>query len=690
MVLLHTYKKSIIPVLLLLMLVLSGCGGSKANLQGTPIEPIVPGEEKGEAQTLQGRFDIKSAEVQITGLSTTADGALVAVGTASRTVLLLERDGRLRWEKLFNTLPLQVYLEPAGRFLVVGTEGGRVHMYNLDQSLRFEQNLGSPVRLLSVAKDGELLLAGLFPEEDAPDKVVVLDRHGRKQAEIEVDVLLDVAVGGPDNMVLINWQDGEDLYLGAFSATGEELWREKDRNLLAVTANGRWLATSFEQQIFFYNSAGRQEWIYPAAGTVKKLIFSANGSYLGVLVRDDASHKEELIYLNTEGERLWSKRLPDESELLVSADGRRVVIASWRQYRDDATQIHVYNQRGQEINTLDVAGRVQRMALQMDTLVLGLEDGSIYFLNIAQTAHESTAVLSTENAEQEIHSFYHPVNFSREKDETLMMLFFFDEDAQALIPVTRRIKQAQQVIRAGIDELIRGPVQGSQLQRTIPKDAEIGVSLSEGLAVVDLPPALDEMGGSTFLMGIMDSLLLTVSQFPTVEEIRFVVGGQEQDTFGQEGLLIDEVFAPRRLTDTDGKRVIFLPYRAGSRYYLLPEAYNFLPLKEIPMIEALVLQIISEAGDFFPPGLRLRDVKLAGNTVTLDFNADFARLIPGEDAEAAARAALIRDAIALTIAENLSYSTVRFTIGGEPPKQLQGYLPWELTVSRPYYINQEE
>ncbi|MBS4007572.1 MAG: GerMN domain-containing protein, partial [Clostridium sp.] len=74
------------------------------------------------------------------------------------------------------------------------------------------------------------------------------------------------------------------------------------------------------------------------------------------------------------------------------------------------------------------------------------------------------------------------------------------------------------VLRASIEELVRGPLQGSYLNRTIPKNVEIQVSQSNGIVQLNLPSSLDELSGSTFLGGILDSLLLTVSQFPTVNK----------------------------------------------------------------------------------------------------------------------------------------------------------------------------
>jgi len=678
----------LIGTLLLLGAVLTGCGHPRALTNGRPVEPLVPGEGTGEEQKVVGRFDIKRADVQIMDLSVTADGLLAAVGSATRTVYLLERGGKLRWERQLDSLPLQTYLEPAGRFLAVGTAGGQFMIFNPDQTIRQEQNFGHPVGLLAFSADGEAALAGLLPEDsNKADKLVVMNKYGRRKWEREFEKLWEARFAGPANNLFLSWQEQGSNYLAVFDVEGQELWRVADRNLPSVSEDGRWLAMASGQQVYLYNSGGEKEWSYDTAGTVRSLTLSDNGFYLSALVCDEATNKQELVVIGLGGERLWSKRLPDESDLLVSQDGGHVVVATWRQYRDDATQITVYNQRGREISTLEVVGKAQHLALQSDTLVLGLEDGGIFFLSIEQT---TPVDLVGQGEKQDWRHFYRPVEFKREKDESLLTLFFYDQDAQVLIPVTRRGRANRSELQVSIEELIRGPLQGSYLQRTIPKEAKINVTLRGGTATIDLPATLDEMGGRPFLSGVLQSLLLTVSQFPTIEEIRFTVAGSEKDAFGQDGLPIDQALAPLDFQKPKNGRTIFLPYLSGKRYYLLPVVREFSAMTERALAEAIVQQILREAPGFLPERLALRDILFQGGaTIYLDFNEQFSLLVASEPV-AAARAALVRDAIALSLAENLPYNHIRFLAGSEQIRVPTGFPALKRTVSRPYYINLEE
>lgn len=680
--------KKIIMLLIAMVLIFSGCSLRNAAGTGSPIEPIAPGLEKGDAQTLLGHFAVKSADVQIRDLSVTADGALTVVGTAANVLYLLENDGKLLWERQLNSEPISTYLDPEGRFLAVGTEDGKLLVLKSNQTVVAEHLFDAPVGLLSASADGELLLVGLIPAtEDQPSRIVMLENSGRNlRWEKSFGKLIDAKVAGNGDLIFVNWLDGKDPVLTAFAAEGEKIWEVRQRKLFSLNATGSIVISSRGQEVMRYNNSAEEQWVYPANGTVSRVIMTENSTYLGVLVKDEATHTQEFLYLDAEGEKLWSKRLPPDSDVIISQDGKKVIVASWREYRDDATQVFVYNQHGQEVNVLEVAGRAQKMALahKSGILVMGLEDGSIYFLSVAETATGSI-----KNTDRGLYSYYQPVSYGRDDGESRLVLFFFDEGGQSLIPVTRRVQKTALVLRASIDELIRGPIQGSNLHRPIPKDVAINVEHNEGEVVIDLPLSLHEMSGSTFLTGVLDSLLLTVSQFERVHQISFTVNGQEIDAFGQEGIVIDEPFIPQRFGQKIGERLIFLPTRSGQRFYLRTESKALLPLKDRVLVEALTRTVLAESEGFMPRGLELQSVIIENNTVFLDFSDAFNKLII-EGPEGAAQAAMIRDALALTIAENVHYSSIQITVNGKQPRSPEGYLPWDSKVTKPYFINPED
>lgn len=680
--------KLIYIVFALTMLLVTGCGAPQAGSTGKPIEPITPGLENGEAQTLQGRFAVRSADVQILDLSVTPDGSLAVIGTASRIVYLLESDGKLRWERQFSEVPQKTYIDPQGRFLAVGTAGGKVLLLNPDQSIRAEHLFDAPVTHLTASRDGELVLAGLRPQEKAkPSRLIVFDKAGREMRwENNFDTIIEARIVGRDNKVAVNWLQGDTPVIGMFSADGEKLWELAQLSQFSVDSGGDVLVASRGQEIVRYNNSGGEVWGFTAPGQINRIMVADNGLFVAALVTDKQTQHQELLYFDSNGTKLWNKRLPDDSDVVISGDGQRIIVSSWRQYRDDATHVFVYNQHGQEVNFLEVAGRAQKMALAdtAATLALGLEDGSIYFLNIEERTGEKASDFT--NVPE---NYYRPVVFGRGEGESRLTLYFFNETAEYLVPVTRRITRTTSVLQASLDELIRGPVQGSNLHRTIPKDAEIGITQNDGIVQVDIPSVLDEMSGSTFLAGVLDSLLLTLSQFPTVEQIRFTVAGKEQETFGQDGIMIDRAFEPRRFGRKAGDGLMFLPLRSGPKYYLRTETKTFLPLKDKALVETITRHVLSEYEAQFAHSVELESVRIENNIVYLDLSESLNRILTGHP-EKAARAVLLRDALILSVVENVPYSAVYITVGGSDPERPLKHQPWELIVTRPYFVNMED
>lgn len=674
--------------LLALALLLSSCGVQQtATSDISPIEPVVPGLENGGAYAVQGRFSVRSGNVQILALSVTADGSLAVVGTSSRSLYLLGEGGGLIWEKNLTSDFSQAVIDPEGRYLAVGTAGGKLLVVKPDQpQSATEHYFDAPVGILDISLDGERILVGLTPEDQlADDALLLLDRQGNKLWQKNFPEILDAKIVGNDNRIFVNWQEGGESAISAYSADGENLWTLQQREHMAIDESGKILVSSQGNEVQRYSQTATALGSYTAIGIVNRVIMAETGAFFGVLATDEATRIQELLYFDADGNKLWSKRLPNESDVLLSADGQRIIVASWRQYRDDATQVVIYNKWGQQVNLLDVAGRAQKMALadRGDTLVLGLEEGSIYFLNIAEAKNRQL----NETGQRGLLQYYTPVSFEIPTGESMFTLFFYDSRTERLIPVTRRIKRPQSVLRASIEELVRGPLQGSNLNRTIPKNVEIQAAQSNGIVQLNLPASLDEMSGSTFLSGILDSLLLTVSQFPTVRQIEFTVNGERRATFGQEGLNIGEAFTPMRFGHRPGERLVFLPSRSESRYYLRPESISGVTLQDEALIENLVRYILTQSSELYT--LNLAAVRIKNETVHLDFTDSLNSLL-SYNMEAAARAAMLRDALALTILENAPYANINITVEGTPPEQPEHFLPWQITVSRPYFLNLEE
>jgi len=124
---------------------------------------------------------------------------------------------------------------------------------------------------------------------------------------------------------------------------------------------------------------------------------------------------------------------------------------------------------------------------------------------------------------------------AQEPGETIIVrLWFSDSQGQKLLVEEREISKVEGIARATINELIKGPSMDSDLLPTIPVGTvlrDINVK-SDGLIIVDFSKELitNHIGGSTAETLTVYSIVNTLTQFPTVDRVQFLVEGQYVET----------------------------------------------------------------------------------------------------------------------------------------------------------------
>lgn len=100
-----------------------------------------------------------------------------------------------------------------------------------------------------------------------------------------------------------------------------------------------------------------------------------------------------------------------------------------------------------------------------------------------------------------------------------------------LVPVLRTVPKTQAVGRAAIEQLLAGPVDAELAGRPamytgIPDGVRfLGLDIEGGGAVVDLSSEFDAGGSSATLAQRYAQVVYTLTQFPTVDRVRFLVNG---------------------------------------------------------------------------------------------------------------------------------------------------------------------
>lgn len=118
-----------------------------------------------------------------------------------------------------------------------------------------------------------------------------------------------------------------------------------------------------------------------------------------------------------------------------------------------------------------------------------------------------------------------------------------------LAPVLREIPRTQAVATAAMQALIAGPTPSELAARpamytTVPDGTRLlGLSISNGIATVNLSREFETGGGSASVLGRLGQVVYTLTQFRTVQRVTFQLDGQPVTVFSSEGIVLDHAVA---------------------------------------------------------------------------------------------------------------------------------------------------
>jgi hypothetical protein len=133
-------------------------------------------------------------------------------------------------------------------------------------------------------------------------------------------------------------------------------------------------------------------------------------------------------------------------------------------------------------------------------------------------------------------------------ETTAVEVWFAGPDG--LLVSIREIPATQAIGRASIEELLAGPTgpeASAGLSSAIPEGTGLlDISISNGIATVDLSREFESGGGSTSVMTRIAQVVYTLTQFPTVTGVDFRLEGEPVEVFSGEGLILED---PQRRKD---------------------------------------------------------------------------------------------------------------------------------------------
>jgi len=119
-----------------------------------------------------------------------------------------------------------------------------------------------------------------------------------------------------------------------------------------------------------------------------------------------------------------------------------------------------------------------------------------------------------------------------EIEELEITLYFSDENAQYLVPESRKIKRTDYPAKQSMMELIKGP-RNNRLYPTIPQTTKVNaLYVSDRIAYIDFSSEIieDHPGGSTGELLTIYSIIMTLTSFSDIDKVQLLVDGNSGET----------------------------------------------------------------------------------------------------------------------------------------------------------------
>lgn len=124
----------------------------------------------------------------------------------------------------------------------------------------------------------------------------------------------------------------------------------------------------------------------------------------------------------------------------------------------------------------------------------------------------------------------------------LSLEVWFSRDG-ALTAVRRMHAPTQLVATAAVTALLDGPSSQERdagFTSAVPDNTRLlGIGIRDGVATVDLTSDYQSGGGATSMQTRLGQVVYTLTQFPTVQKVRFRLDGAPVNVFSSEGIVLD-------------------------------------------------------------------------------------------------------------------------------------------------------
>lgn len=265
-----------------------------------------------------------------------------------------------------------------------------------------------------------------------------------------------------------------------------------------------------------------------------------------------------------------------------------------------------------------------------------------------------------------------------------MVLYFAGSQAMYVVPEVREVDvTGRRYAQTAIQELIKGPTMPG-LYPTIPNGTKLlSVKIEDGLATVDFSKEFknNHPGGSAGEIMTIYSVVNTLTEFPTVKKVKFLIEGKEEETLAGH-VVFNEPF--ERDENIIGQRIV-LYFANKDANALLPE-YRDIQHDESNVVKRIVQELIKGPMDdglypTMPTGLSSKDVldtEISGDTAIINFSSNLKDKHKG----GSAGETLTIYSIVNSVTELPNIRRVQILINGKQEDTLAGHIALDEPIMR--------
>ena len=351
-----------------------------------PVEPFI--SFKHDEENL---FELKyypCSDVQVLDLSISRDGADIFFGSDIKSVVLTDNGGNLKWEKDFESDPLQTKISACGQYLAIGTSSGGLFLIKENQEVIRESNFEGPVTHLALSSSGEWLVSG-SGGKNGSERLAYYNHRTGQEWDVETGTILCLAASSDDQEIYYTEKEEDSCSTVVLDLQGKELWRIEGSELKALSPAGNFLAMQDEVgNIVVYNNLMEEIWRTAWRMDPAEVFINPAGDRMLVFDKQ-GNRKNNLYFFDARGKLIWENLVDVDARVAFTPDGRGTIYCAGvlenkvNKTRESFSRMVLVNEKGEPDREIDLPIKVERVVASPcnNVFVIG-NDGSVYQVNL--------------------------------------------------------------------------------------------------------------------------------------------------------------------------------------------------------------------------------------------------------------------------------------------------------------------